>query len=930
MIEEVEKSLPENYTDLPVITVKIPDEKSAVRPYLLGLKQALVISENDLDAPGAVYASKDHNQVPLTSYKVVAIRYQTNTDDENPVYAENCSIARLDNKPAEKDEAGNAIIHVHTIGYGAIKDIKEIEYFRGEDDYTYLGAEVKVLSRDLRSFKTIEKAELGSYRDLFEGLKLEFTTLSELYDDLIEKKSSILPSNIDQIDDALKEAHKNLNSGNPDPIYYANLLISIFTPFGEEGIKDVIEKYIGNSVNTLKHLYDAIALIEKYAVKMVQDSIRTQTKIEMEVRAEVQQMQKTALLNQQKALLQIQMAAINHELGIFDDEVDELRERLNSPEVQENYPDHVLEECVKIIAAIEANPGHSGSDRRRLRILVQDFPFYFEAQDRPELDEAREILDEDHFGLDEPKERFIEQLAVDIKRGGYAGKPILLVGPPGIGKTTIGKSLAKAMGRPLAYIACGGLSDPSALRGFEPTYIGSREGRIINAIVASGSSEPVLFFDEVDKMGSSNKGNAEDVLMAVIDPAQNEEFVDDFLKVGVNLSDCKAIFTANDLSKVSPILRDRCEIIHLKGYTIEEKMEIGKRHLVPRMMESAGLDEKEFSVPDATLKDIIEKYTNEPGVRRLEAIIRRLTEITVKKVLQKELKEVVVTPELLAQKDWLGPAKDSRERISPEPVVGEVNGMYWSQNGGGILKVQVVSHQGKGRLIATGNLKDSMKESPVYVMAGIKANLEAKIKADLSDKTEIVKKLHESDFTVHVPDAATPKDGPSAGVTITTAITSEVLGLPVNNFVAMTGEVDIKGNVRAIGGLDQKLKGALEAGATTIIVPKANEDDLKKVPLYVRQSLEIYVASHIDEVLLIAIPDVQTKLNITRDKPKLYVIPEDEIKAAANDNKKKPREKKKALTADFTAMTGSPAAVVAQTAPKRVMKRMAGFSPRPA
>jgi ATP-dependent Lon protease len=459
-----------------------------------------------------------------------------------------------------------------------------------------------------------------------------------------------------------------------------------------------------------------------------------------------------------------------------------------------------------------------------------------------DLKVANKVLDTDHYGLEKVKERIIEYLAVQLRVNKMKGPILCLVGPPGVGKTSLGKSVAKATGRTFVRMSLGGVRDEAEIRGHRRTYIGSMPGKVIQGMKKAKTSNPLFLLDEVDKMGADWRGDPASALLEVLDPEQNSTFADHYLEVDYDLSDVMFVTTANSLRMPQPLL-DRMEIIRIPGYTEDEKVEIARRHLIPKQIKAHGLRKKEWSVSDEAVRDLIRYYTREAGVRNLEREIAGLARKAVKEIVSKKAKKVAITPKNLEK--FAGVRKFRYGEAEAEDMVGVVTGLAWTEVGGEILTIESVLLPGKGNVKQTGKLGDVMQESVSAAMSYVRSRSTSfGIKPTLFEKRD----LH-----VHVPEGATPKDGPSAGIAMATSIVSVLTGIPVRRDVAMTGEITLRGRVLPIGGLKEKLLAAMRAGIKTVFIPKENEKDLADIPESVKKGLEINPVSHVDEVIMRAL-----------------------------------------------------------------------------
>ena len=452
---------------------------------------------------------------------------------------------------------------------------------------------------------------------------------------------------------------------------------------------------------------------------------------------------------------------------------------------------------------------------------------------------AEEVLDADHFGLDKVKERILEYLAVQSRTNKLRGPILCLVGPPGVGKTSLGKSIAKATGREFIRMSLGGVRDEAEIRGHRRTYIGSMPGKVIQSMKKAKKSNPLFLLDEIDKMGMDFRGDPSAALLEVLDPEQNATFMDHYLEVEYDLSNVMFVTTSNTLN-IPPALLDRMEIIRIAGYTEEEKYEIARRHLIPKSSEHHGLQAKEFEVTEEALYEVIRRYTREAGVRNLEREVNSLARKAVKELMtSKGKKKITVTPDVVEQ--YLGVPKYRYGEAEREDQVGVVTGLAWTEVGGEILTIEALMMPGKGKMTVTGNLRDVMKESISAASSYVRSRA-----ATIGVKPPV---FDTRDIHVHVPEGATPKDGPSAGIAMVTAIVSVMTGIPVRRDVAMTGEITLRGRVLPIGGLKEKLLAALRAGIKTVMIPEENTKDLSEIPENVKKGLQIIPVARMDDVL---------------------------------------------------------------------------------
>lgn len=544
--------------------------------------------------------------------------------------------------------------------------------------------------------------------------------------------------------------------------------------------------------------------------------------------------------NQKEYYLREKLRAIKEELGDTpnkEDDTDYIREEIkNKP-----YPQHIKDKVEEELRRYDMMPAAS-SEANVVRTYIDwvlKTPWYQETEDTSDITEVERVLNEDHFGLEKPKERIVEHLAVKQMTQSLNAPIICLVGPPGVGKTSISKSIARALGRKFVKASLGGVKDESEIRGHRRTYLGSMPGRIIQGMKKAGVINPVFLLDEIDKMSSDYKGDPTSAMLEVLDPEQNQFFSDNYLEEPYDLSKVLFIATANDLGSIPGPLRDRLEIIEISSYTEQEKLEIAKRHLLTKELKNHGLKAEQLAISDEAMMYIIRHYTREAGVRQLERLIAQVCRKSVLKILKDPALTLLV--EVKDLEEYLGKAPFEHTKKLDKPQVGVVTGMAYTQFGGDILPIEVNHFEGSGKFIITGQLGDVMKESASIALDYMKANRE---KYGLQDIA-----FDKQDIHIHVPEGAVKKDGPSAGVTLTTAILSAFSNKAVRDDVAMTGEITLRGQVLPIGGLKEKSISAHRSGIKTIIIPKDNAKDIDDIPESVRNDLNIVLADNIDTVL---------------------------------------------------------------------------------
>lgn len=582
----------------------------------------------------------------------------------------------------------------------------------------------------------------------------------------------------------------------------------------------------------------------------------------LEIEAEIQEkLQKEIDKSQREYYLREEMKVISDELGDNEtpiEEADEYKTKVNNLKCTDEIKTKLLKECDKLVKMPSGS--HEGTVVRTYLDKCLEIPFGKYSKDRINLEKSRKILDADHYGLDKVKSRIIESLAVLKRNPEYNGQIICLYGPPGVGKTSIVKSLAKSMNRKYVRIALGGVHDEAEIRGHRKTYIGSMPGRIMQAIIDAGTMNPIVLLDEIDKVGNDYKGDPSSALLEALDPEQNNSFNDHYIDFPVDLSKVLFITTANDTSTIAAPLYDRMEIIELNSYSVEEKFNIAKLHLVKKEMKKHKLTAREFKISDEAIYKIIECYTREAGVRGLEKNIATLCRKATLE-LESGKKSFKVTDKNIS--DYLGVEKYSKDEIPGENQIGVVNGLAWTQVGGTMLPIEISALDGSGKIELTGNLGDVMKESAKTAVSYVRSKSEQYgIKSDFY-KTK--------DIHIHAPEAAIPKDGPSAGLAITTALVSELTGIPIKKNVAMTGEISLKGKALPIGGLKEKSMAAYKAGCDTVIIPKDNFKDLAEIGTEVKTAVRFIPVTSFDEVMTQALEYMPKK-----DRKQNVIIKSDE------------------------------------------------------
>ncbi len=681
----------------------------------------------------------------------------------------------------------------------------------------------------------------GTVKVLVEGLhraKIEDYLQTEAY---FEAEASILPETAHEKVEVEALARSALtefeNYVKLNKKISAEVVAAVNQIEDHSKLADTIASHLVVKIQEKEELLAAVSLIERFEkiLAMMEGEIGV-LQVEKRIRSRVKrQMEKT----QREYYLNEQMKAIQRELGDGEDgsnELSELEERITKTKLSKEARAKAEAEMKKL-KQMSPMSAEATVVRNYMDWLL-GLPWGKKSKVKKDLNQAQLVLDTDHYGLEKVKERIVEYLAVQARTGKLKGPILCLVGPPGVGKTSLGKSIAKATGREFVRMSLGGVRDEAEIRGHRRTYIGSMPGKVVQSMKKAGKSNPLFLLDEIDKMGQDFRGDPSSALLEVLDPEQNNAFADHYLEVDYDLSDVMFVTTSNTLNIPGPLM-DRMEIIRISGYTEEEKFEIARRHLLPENMKDHGLAAKEFVLPDESLMLLIQRYTREAGVRSLKREISKLMRKAVKELMTSRKKKITVDAKVL--EDYLGPAPFRHGEVDDEPQVGVVTGLAWTSVGGELLTIEGVSAPGKGKMTVTGNLKDVMKESISAANAYVQSrSIDFGIKPPMFDT---------HDIHVHVPEGATPKDGPSAGIGMATAIVSLMTGVAVHHDVAMTGEITLRGRVLPIGGLKEKLLAALRGGIKKVLIPEENVRDLVDIPDSVKEGLEIVPVSRMDEVL---------------------------------------------------------------------------------
>ena len=623
-----------------------------------------------------------------------------------------------------------------------------------------------------------------------------------------------------------------------------------------EQLSDTLASHLPVSVAQKQTVLEMSNVVERfeYLLGLMQseaDLLQVEKRIRSRVKKQMEKSQRDYYLNEQ-------IKAIQKELGEEENaisEIEQLRQKIEEARMPLEAREKAEAELQKL-KMMSPMSAEATVVRSYIDWMIQ-VPWHKRTKVKKDLAKAQDILDADHYGLERVKERILEYLAVQTRLNQLKGPILCLVGPPGVGKTSLGQSIANATGRKYVRMALGGVRDEAEIRGHRKTYIGSLPGKLIQKMAKVGVKNPLFLLDEIDKMSSDMRGDPASALLEVLDPEQNAHFNDHYLEVDYDLSDVMFVATSNSMHIPTPLL-DRMEVIRLSGYTEDEKLNIATRHLINKQMERNGLKAGELTIDDSAIVDIIRYYTREAGVRNLEREISKICRKAVKTLLlDKKLKSIKVTAKNLH--DYLGVKRFEFGRADTQNRVGEVTGLAWTEVGGDLLTIETASVLGKGKLSYTGSLGDVMKESIQAAMTVVRAR---------ADKLGINPEFHEKrDIHIHVPDGATPKDGPSAGIAMCTALVSCLTGNPVKSEVAMTGEISLRGKVLPIGGLKEKLLAAHRGGIKTVIIPKDNVKDLEDIPENAKRDLNIHAVETIDEVLTLALENPPTGVEFVKLEP---------------------------------------------------------------
>ncbi|GAA3873784.1 endopeptidase La [Celeribacter arenosi] len=735
---------------------------------------------------------------------------------------------------------------------GREKSVKALEEVMAQDKQILLSAQIDPSVDDpdesgiyrvgvLASVLQLLKLPDGTVKVLVEGAHR--VRLTEFVENPVFFEAKIEP--LDEIDGDLAAIAALERSVREEFEHYAKVkknvpeeaLAAVTDTREPNKLADLVAGHLGVEVEQKQKLLETLGVDERleavYGLMQGEMSVlQVEKKIKTRVKTQMERTQREYYLNEQ-------MKAIQKELGDGEDganEIAELEEKIEATKLSKEAREKVDAE-VKKLKSMSPMSAEATVVRNYLDWML-GVPWGVKSRVKKDLSRAQDILDNDHYGLEKVKERIVEYLAVQQRSKKLKGPIMCLVGPPGVGKTSLGKSVARATGREFIRISLGGVRDESEIRGHRRTYIGSMPGKIIQALKKAKTTNPLILLDEIDKMGQDFRGDPASAMLEVLDPEQNSTFIDHYLEVEYDLSNVMFLTTSNSYNMPGPLL-DRMEIIPLSGYTEDEKAEIAKQHLIPKQIKNHGLKAKEFSITDEAVFDVIRYYTREAGVRNLEREFAKCARKAVTQIVKKEVESVQITPEVI--EDYLGVRKFRHGLAEKEDQIGVVTGLAYTSVGGDLLQIEALKLPGKGRMKTTGKLGDVMKESIDAASSYVRS-----IAPQIGVKPP---QFDTMDIHVHVPDGATPKDGPSAGLAMVTTIVSVLTRIPVRKDIAMTGEVSLRGNATAIGGLKEKLLAALRGGIKTVLIPEENVKDLVEIPDNVKEGLEIIPVTHVSEVL---------------------------------------------------------------------------------
>ncbi|CUH69597.1 Lon protease [Thalassovita autumnalis] len=741
---------------------------------------------------------------------------------------------------------------------GRDKSVRALEEVMQDDKQILLSSQVDPAEDDpqtdgiyksgvLANVLQLLKLPDGTVKVLVEGqARVKITEYIE-NDDFFEARAEYLneiPGDVATIEALLRtvgaefERYAKVKKNIPE-----EALVTVSETSDPAKLADLVAGHLGIEVAQKQELLETLSVSERlekvYGLMQGEMSVlQVEKKIKTRVKSQMERTQREYYLNEQ-------MKAIQKELGDGEDgsnEITELEEKIAGTKLSKEAKEKVDAELKKLKSMSPMSA--EATVVRNYLDWILSIPWGVKSRVKKDLGRAQGILDKDHYGLEKVKERIVEYLAVQQRSQKLKGPILCLVGPPGVGKTSLGKSVAKATGREFIRISLGGVRDESEIRGHRRTYIGSMPGKIIQALKKAKTTNPLILLDEIDKMGQDFRGDPASAMLEVLDPEQNGTFVDHYLEVEYDLSNVMFLTTSNSYNMPGPLL-DRMEIIPLAGYTEDEKIEIAKQHLVPKQVKNHGLKKDEFEVDDSALTEVVRHYTREAGVRNMEREVGKMARKAITKIVKGEAQSIKVDAENID--DFLGVKKFRYGLAEKEDQVGVVTGLAYTSVGGDLLHIEALKLPGKGRMKTTGKLGDVMKESIDAASSYVRS-----VAPQIGVKPPQFEKW---DIHVHVPDGATPKDGPSAGLAMVTSIVSVLTGIPVRKDIAMTGEVSLRGNAMPIGGLKEKLLAALRGGIKTVLIPEENEKDLADIPDNVKDGLKIIPVTHVTEVLKLALTD---------------------------------------------------------------------------
>jgi ATP-dependent Lon protease len=678
-----------------------------------------------------------------------------------------------------------------------------------------------------------EKVKVLNFITDKEYLQAEVKFLNEGHENVDGEEIKSLERSLKEVFEEYVKMHRRVSN---------DVLHNILDIKDPRALTDAISSHIILNVDKKQKLLEVTKLKKRFEQLLVFinseiEFLNADHRIKNRVKTQIEKSQRDYYLNEQ-------LKAIHKELGEEDakDELNEVSKKIKRLKLTKEAREKADSELKKL-RSMNSFSSEANVIRNYLDWII-DLPWQKFSTIKKDLTNAQKVLDDEHYGLEKVKERIIEYLAVGLRTEGAAGPIICLVGPPGVGKTSLAKSIAKATGREFVKVAVGGLRDEAEIKGHRRTYVGAMPGKIIQAMKKAGTSNPLILLDEIDKMGTDYRSDPSAAMLEVLDPEQNKIFNDHYMEIDYDLSKVMFITTANSTNLQKPLL-DRLEVIRLSGYTEEEKLEIAKSHLIPKQIKAHGVKKGECEISDDAIMEIIRYYTRESGVRNLDREIAKIMRKSIKKITIDKITKVVVTKDNI--KEFLGVKKFLYGEIRPENRVGITNGLSYSEVGGDLLEIEVVVLPGKGEVKITGKLGDVMKESVLAAISFIRSRSK-----DLNIEPQFFK---DNDIHLHVPEGAVPKDGPSAGIAICTSITSAITGIPVKNNIAMTGEVTLSGRVLGIGGLKEKLLAALRGGVKTVLIPSENVKDLEEMPKNVKEGIKIISVESADEVLGLALAE---------------------------------------------------------------------------